>query len=136
LELVVCIDANLYASHHYNCFLFSRYRFNWKEIMYADEYQKLAMEFRTPTANEAYALFNLGAEAGEVLGKVAKYIRDGGDEGVLRQEIKKELGDVMWMVAAVGADFELTLSEICTHNLAKLHSRKDREVIGGSGDNR
>ena len=35
--------------------------------MYADEYQKLAMEFRTPTANESYALLNLAAEAGEVL---------------------------------------------------------------------
>jgi NTP pyrophosphatase (non-canonical NTP hydrolase) len=104
--------------------------------MYADEYQKLAMEFRTPTANEAYALLNLGAEAGEVLGKVAKHIRDGGDEDVLCQEVKKELGDVMWMVAAVAADFDLKLSEICTHNLAKLHSRKEREVIGGSGDNR
>jgi NTP pyrophosphatase (non-canonical NTP hydrolase) len=104
--------------------------------MYANEYQKLAMEFRSPTANEAYALINLGAEAGEVLGKVAKYIRDSGDPDVLRQEVKKELGDVMWMVAAVAADFDLTLSEICTHNLAKLHSRKERDVIGGSGDNR
>lgn len=104
--------------------------------MYADEYQKLAMEFRTPTANESYALLNLGAEAGEVLGKVAKHIRDGGDTDVLRQEVKKELGDVMWMVAAVAADFNLTLAEVCTHNLAKLHSRKDRDVISGSGDNR
>ena len=104
--------------------------------MYADEYQKMAMEFRTPKADEAYALLNLAAEVGEVLGKVAKHIRDGGDDEVLRQNIKKELGDVMWMVAAVGSDFELTLSEICTHNLAKLHSRKDRDVISGSGDNR
>ena len=101
-----------------------------------DNYQKQAMKFRTETADEAYALLNLAAEAGEVLGKVAKHIRDGGNPIVLQQDIKKELGDVMWMVAAVASDFRLTLSEICTHNLSKLHSRKEREVIGGSGDNR
>ena len=101
-----------------------------------DNYQKQAMEFRTSTADEAYALLNLAAEAGEVLGKVAKHLRDGGDEEVLRQNIKKELGDVMWMVAAVAADFDLTLSEVCAHNLEKLNSRKERNVITGSGDNR
>lgn len=101
-----------------------------------DNYQKQAMSFRTATADEAYALLNLAAEAGEVLGKVAKHIRDGGDDESLRQNIKKELGDVMWMVAAVAADFDLTLSEVCAHNIEKLNSRKERNVITGSGDNR
>ena len=101
-----------------------------------NSYQIQAMSFRTATADEAYALLNLAAEAGEVLGKVAKHIRDGGDEEALRQNIKKELGDVMWMVAAVAADFDLTLSEICEHNIEKLNSRKERNVITGSGDNR
>jgi NTP pyrophosphatase (non-canonical NTP hydrolase) len=101
-----------------------------------DNYQKEAMEFRKPTANELYALLNLGAEAGEVLGKVAKHIRDKGDPDILKQDVKKELGDVMWMVAAVASDFGLTLSEICEDNLTKLNSRKERNVISGSGDNR
>ena len=101
-----------------------------------NKYQTEAMTFRTPTADEAYALLNLGAEAGEVLGKVAKALRDNGDHEVLRQDIKKELGDVMWMVAAVAADFNFTLSEICEHNIEKLNSRKERNVITGSGDNR
>lgn len=101
-----------------------------------NSYQIQAMSFRTATADEAYALLNLAAEAGEVLGKVAKHIRDGGDDEVLRQNIKKELGDVMWMVAAVAADFDLTLSEVCEHNIEKLNSRKERNVITGSGDNR
>lgn len=101
-----------------------------------NKYQTEAMTFRTPTANEAYALFNLGAEVGEVLGKFAKAIRDEVDEETLRQDIKKELGDVVWMVAAVASDFSLTLSEICEHNIDKLNSRKERNVITGSGDNR
>ena len=101
-----------------------------------NKYQTEAMTFRTPTADQAYALLNLGAEAGEVLGKVAKHIRDRGDAEVLRQDIKKELGDVMWMIAAIASDFNLTLSEICEHNIEKLSSRKERNVITGSGDNR
>ena len=101
-----------------------------------NKYQTEAMTFRTETADEAYALLNLGAEAGEVLGKVAKHLRDGGDTEVLRQDIKKELGDVMWMVAAIASDFNITLSEICEHNIDKLNSRKERNVITGSGDNR
>ena len=101
-----------------------------------NSYQIQAMSFRTATADEAYALLNLAAEAGEVLGKVAKHIRDSGDAEVLRQDIKKELGDVMWMVAAVASDFNLTLSEVCAHNIEKLNSRKERNVITGSGDNR
>lgn len=104
-----------------------------------DEYQNKAMEYRLATANEAYALFNLAAEVGELLGLVAKFIRDGnsvGDEKVLSDKLKKELGDIMWMLAAVSADANLSLSEICTVNLAKLEDRKSRSQIKGSGDNR
>jgi len=101
-----------------------------------NNYQLEAMTFRLPSADEAYALLNLGAEAGEVLGILAKHLRDGGDDEVLRQNLKKELGDLMWMVAAVASDFDLTLSEICEHNIDKLNSRFERNVITGSGDDR
>jgi NTP pyrophosphatase (non-canonical NTP hydrolase) len=104
--------------------------------MNIDFYQSRAMTYRLDTANEIYALLNLGAEIGEVLGNVAKFIRDGGDIDQYHQRMKKELGDVMWMVAAVAKDHNLSLSDICTHNLDKLESRKIRDVIQGFGDNR
>ena len=94
------------------------------------------MTFRLPTADREYALLNLLAEAGEVAGKAAKLRRDGGDIEKYNSDIKKELGDVMWQVAAVAADHGLTLSEICTHNLEKLSSRQQRNVLQGQGDNR
>lgn len=50
--------------------------------------------------------------------------------------VKKELGDVMWMVAAIADDNGLSLSEIAEHNIAKLIDREQRGVIDGSGDNR
>lgn len=102
--------------------------------MNIDQYQKEAMGFRLPTADREYALLNLVAEAGEVAGKAAKHRRDGGDVEAYNESIKKELGDVMWQAAAVAKDHGFTLSEICQHNIEKLSSRKQRNVIQGSGD--
>jgi NTP pyrophosphatase (non-canonical NTP hydrolase) len=102
--------------------------------MNLDQYQRSAMIFRLPTADREYALLNLLAEAGEVAGKAAKHRRDGGDVQEYNTHMKKELGDVMWQVAAVAKDHGFTLSEICTHNLEKLSSRQDRNVIQGNGD--
>ena len=102
--------------------------------MNIDQYQRSAMTFRLPTADREYALLNLFAEAGEVAGKAAKHRRDGGDIEEYNMHIKKELGDVMWQVAAVAKDHGFTLSQICEHNLEKLASRQKRDAIQGSGD--
>ena len=101
-----------------------------------DQYQRSAMTFRLPTADREYALLNLAAEAGEVAGKAAKHRRDGGDIVEYNNAIKKELGDVLWQVAAVAKDHGLMLSQVAEHNLEKLSSRQQRDVIQGSGDNR
>lgn len=102
-----------------------------------DDYQIKAMKFRMPTANTTYALLNLAAEAGEVLSLAAKYIRDADMYPEdYKKNMKKELGDVMWMVAAVAKDHGLMMSDLCRGNLDKLQSRQDRNVINGSGDNR
>jgi NTP pyrophosphatase (non-canonical NTP hydrolase) len=102
--------------------------------MTLDQYQIEAMAFRLPTADRTYALLNLASEAGEVVGKAAKYRRDGGNIDEYKTSIKKELGDVMWQAAAVARDHGFTLSEVCQHNLDKLSSRQQRDVIQGSGD--
>ena len=104
--------------------------------MNIDYFQDEAMVFRLPTADREYALMNLAAEAGEVLGKAAKHRRDGGDIDAYNESIKKELGDVLWQAAAVAKDHGFLLSEICQHNLEKLRSRQQRNVIQGSGDTR
>lgn len=104
--------------------------------MNVDFYQSRAMTYRLDTANEIYALLNLGGEIGEVLGLVAKFIRDGGDVEQYKKNMIKELGDIMWMVAAVAKDHNISLSEVCTTNLDKLESRKIRDAIQGSGNER
>ena len=99
------------------------------------DYQDQAMSFRLPSANEAYALYGLVGEVGEFYGALGKSIRDkdGEVDAVL---VRKELGDILWFVAAVAADFGFDLEDIAQGNIDKLSSRKDRGVIQGSGDNR
>lgn len=77
-------------------------------------------------------------EAGEVQGKVKKIIRDNG--GVITpeatEEIKKELGDVLWYVASMCDNLGLRMEDVAAGNLEKLHGRHKRGTLEGSGDNR
>lgn len=76
----------------------------------------------------------LVGEAGEVAEKVKKIFRDGNSAD--KDQIKKELGDVLFYVTALGGYFGITLEDILTHNVNKLEDRKNRGVLRGEGDNR
>jgi|TARA_B110000977_G_C10738470_1_gene362009 NTP pyrophosphatase (non-canonical NTP hydrolase) len=99
------------------------------------EYQKKAVEFAIyPEAYKViYPTLGLCGEAGEVAEKVKKQVRDGNFN---RHEVAKELGDVLWYLANLANDIGYSLSEVAAINVDKLQSRKDRNVISGSGDNR
>lgn len=77
-------------------------------------------------------------EAGEVQGKIKKIIRD--DGGIIteeaKEEIKKELGDVMWYIASMCQNLGITMESVATANIEKLQSRHLRGTVHGSGDNR
>lgn len=107
----------------------------FKEIgLTLNGYQNLARKTRLPTADLLYAVMGLSEETGEVNGLFSKARRK--QVPVDRTSLKKELGDVLWMVAAIADDFELSLSEIAEHNIDKLSDRAQRGVIDGKGDTR
>ena len=85
-----------------------------------------------------YPVLGLAGEAGEIANKAKKIFRD--DNGVItnkkKQEIKEELGDVLWYLAQMATDFGLSLDEVAKNNLAKLYSRKERGTLHGKGDDR
>jgi len=105
-----------------------------------DEYQEAAVATAIyPKAQViVYPTLGLTNEAGEVAGKLKKIYRDGNGEFTLeaRQKIADELGDVLWYMAALARDLDITLSSIADANIAKLKDRQVRGVLGGSGDNR
>lgn len=85
-----------------------------------------------------YPVMGLTEEAGEVAGKFAKIIRD--KKGVItqddRDEIVKELGDVLWTVSEIAQRLDCSLQHVAHVNIEKLTSRLKRGKINGSGDNR
>lgn len=106
-----------------------------------DEYQvesKKTALYPNQGNNFIYPVLGLAGEAGEVSEKIKKIIRD--DNGVVtedkRQEIKKELGDVLWYIAQLCSEFNLTMDDVALTNIEKLKSRLERGVLHGSGDNR
>ena len=102
-----------------------------------NDYQDKVLQFRTKTADEMYAVIGLSGEVGELHSLIAKAIRDGvKDEAEFEKNIKKELGDILWFIAAIADDFEATLDEVAQGNYYKLKDRFERGVTGGSGDAR
>ena len=85
-----------------------------------------------------YPTLGLANEAGEVAGKVKKIFRD--KDGLIgeaeREALKSELGDVLWYLAQVCTEVDLSLDEVAEYNIEKLYSRLERGKIGGDGDNR
>jgi NTP pyrophosphatase (non-canonical NTP hydrolase) len=108
----------------------------------ANKYQEFTLETAIyPDAGQStlqgisYCALGLTGEAGEVADKVKKLIRDG-DTEELREAIVKEVSDVCWYLARIADELGWDLSALFELNASKLLDRKDRGVLGGSGDER
>lgn len=106
-----------------------------------DDYQKDAVStafYPKKGDNLYYPTLGLAGEAGEVCEKIKKIMRDNdGHMGPYeREDIARELGDVLWYIANLCNELDLDLSYIAITNILKLQSRKMRETLKGSGDNR
>ena len=106
-----------------------------------NEYQKEAWKTAihpNKGNNWIYPAIGLGGEAGEVLNKLKKILRDGNhhisDEK--KSELSDEIGDVLWYLAGLCTELKLDLGKVAEDNIAKLLSRFERGKLYGSGDNR
>ena len=113
--------------------------------MKLDEYEKIALS--TLSSHHSYGeispalmdqVLGLAGESGEVAEKFKKLIRD--KNGTLntedKNEIIKELGDVLWYITTIAHLLNSNLETVAKNNNEKLLSRKERGQIGGAGDNR
>ncbi|GAB2668691.1 nucleoside triphosphate pyrophosphohydrolase family protein [Barrientosiimonas humi] len=109
--------------------------------MQMDEYQQAALRTAAPKdkKNELlHLVLGLVGESGEIAEKFKKWVRDlDSDEAAIdRDDIKQELGDVLWYTAVLADYLGLRLEDVAQANVDKLASRQARGVLGGSGDQR
>lgn len=64
------------------------------------------------------------------------YVNNNCDWDVVKDELKKEAGDILWQLAGLCWVMGWDLEDVAQGNLDKLASRKQRGVIDGDGDNR
>ncbi|HYH75668.1 MAG TPA: nucleoside triphosphate pyrophosphohydrolase family protein [Candidatus Saccharimonadales bacterium] len=107
-----------------------------------DEYQQQALttmvRHKDPLMNKTVLAMGVAGEAGEVIEKWKKLVGywDGDITDEFRQEMGKELADVVWYIATLSHELGLSFDEIMQQNVEKLRSRQERGAIKGAGDNR
>ena len=113
------------------------------------EYQDMARKTAIYTHPD-YPLGALVEEIGEVFGKISKRGRKAGiplfqvidqikyDEAHngLREEVEKEMGDVLWQWANLCYELGFDPAEVARKNIDKLQGRQERGTLEGSGDER
>lgn len=85
--------------------------------MNATEYQRLAAR----TLMVVWNAIGLAGEAGELCELVKKGIFH--QHGLDRARVRKELGDVLWYVAALATKLGLDLGDVMAENIDKLRQR-------------
>ena len=107
-----------------------------------NEYQKKALTTKVvnpdPAMDKTILAMGIAGEAGEVIEKWKKIVvyKDAKITRSDLEELKKELGDVVWYIAVLADSLGLTFEEVMQHNIRKLADRNKRGVIKGKGDNR
>ena len=117
-----------------------------KSTITASAYQIRAKETAIFPKDKALEYLTLGlvGESGELANKIKKIIRDKIPSAkadlqhikVWNTHLPDEIGDVLRYCAMLADYLDADLGTIMENNLEKLQSRKERGVLGGSGDNR
>jgi len=86
------------------------------------------------TVGQVYTVLGQSGETGEIAEKMKKAIREDEEEYV--EEMRGEVGDVLWYLSQVCEEFAWDMSEIAEDNIDKLKDRQERGKLTGEGDNR
>jgi len=103
--------------------------------MTLNEYQQEA--FATAIyKNSMYPVASIMVESAELADLFIKPMLRGDDKEIGRDQVMGEAGDVLWNLACLLKDMNITLEDVAKYNLKKLQSRMERGVIQGDGDER
>jgi NTP pyrophosphatase (non-canonical NTP hydrolase) len=106
----------------------------WTKTTAVFEKNKKEYKDLSKMIGDAYVLMGLSGEVGEILNKIKKEIRDNKD--VSREDVISEMGDVLWYFCMFLNRRNISIEEVFLSNYEKLESRKKRNKIYGSGDER
>ena len=106
-----------------------------------DEYHKKALATADEQSDDEFQIYmarvlGVVGEAGEVADKFKKIVwhREGKVNEEDKTAIARELGDVLWYLAALADALGYTLEEVANMNLEKLKNRKNINTLRGDGD--
>jgi len=92
-----------------------------------DRYQQAAIKTLQPPAEGVdpvlVPLLGLAGEAGSVATAYKKLLRDGAAFEQGKQQLREELGDVLWYVAALAHRFDLSLDDVAVASIEKIKDR-------------
>lgn len=103
--------------------------------MYMNDYQHRAVA-TAQYDDPMYPICSVMVEAAELADIFIKPWLRGDMEDPDRAEVISEAGDVLWNLANLLKDMEITLEEVAQYNLNKIDDRVARGVIQGNGGNR
>ena len=103
--------------------------------MYFTQYQKKAKEYAL-YQDKFYPVASLMVESAELADELVKPMLRGDDVEIDKDKLLSEAGDVLWNLAMILEDQDISLGDAAEYNLAKLADRKVRGVIKGKGGNR
>lgn len=78
---------------------------------------------RTEERDPIVSLLGLAGEAGQLLSEYKKYLRDGNAYQLFTERVCEELGDLLWYIASVADEFNLSLDNVAEANLVKASER-------------
>ncbi|HEY9863318.1 MAG TPA: nucleoside triphosphate pyrophosphohydrolase family protein [Candidatus Obscuribacterales bacterium] len=103
---------------------------------YQDRIVKISKQFKvydTPNRLPTYCL-GLSGEVGEVMELIKRYFREGIEPD--KQELTKELGDVIAYVALLAHHYDIPLETVMIKNIRKLEDRQKSGNLEGKGNDR
>jgi len=93
--------------------------------MNVNDYQEFVVSKMNMQLNEKLEIASLAlgcaGEAGEISDHVKKYISHGHE--LNKEYLIKELGDVLWYIAALSNHLDVKMSDVISQNIEKLNAR-------------
>lgn len=86
------------------------------------------------SVGQVYTVLGQAGESGEIEEKLKKAIREDDEEYI--EEMRDEVGDVLWYLSQVCEEFGWDMGEVAEDNIAKLQDRQERGKLTGKGDKR